>query len=332
MNKMKRRLILLIILLLAMSLPNAKSQSEVTPISLTLTTYTDGTTKVDYHLYSDPTKVRIETELFGDQINSLVVRDEEGNPLQAYVTNNSVQVDTIGVLELHFSYLTPSLTVENDFIWVSNVTSPVNVTFILPKNANFLDLSEIPIEIGSLWDSQYLKFPPGSQYVYYILGLPSLIQEADTSITRSSEYILEKQSQGYILTGAVELLASANFYYDSEEYLEAKNKADEALIIASDIVDFADDAEFAINAAESSIFEARSQGRTTGLEAAESTLEEAKSLYLDGLYRNSEIMALQAAEEASTAEKPEQNNLVFIGLGSIVVLGALWLMRDKLGF
>ena len=75
MNKMKRRLILLIILLLAMSLPNAKSQSEVTPISLTLTTYTDGTTKVDYHLYSDPTKVRIETELFGDQINSLVVRD-----------------------------------------------------------------------------------------------------------------------------------------------------------------------------------------------------------------------------------------------------------------
>ena len=134
------------------------------------------------------------------------------------------------------------------------------------------------------------------------------------------------------MTGAVELLASANSLYNSEEYLEAKTKADEALIIAQDIVGFAEDALFAINAAESSITEARSQERTVGLEAAESTIEEAQSLYLDGLYRNSEIMALQAAEEASTAEKQEQNNLIFIGIGSIVVLGVLWFMRDKLGF
>ena len=329
---MRQRLILLLILLSTMSLPIVKSQSETTPVSLTLTIYSDGTTKVDYYTHSDPTKVRIETELFGDQINSLVVRDEEGNPLQSYILNDTVQVDSIGALELHFSYLTPSLTVETDFIWVTNITSPVNVTFILPKNANFLDLSEIPTEIGYIGQSQYLQFPPGSQFVYYILGLPSVIQEANTSITRASEYIIEKQAQGYILTGAIELLVSATSLYDSEEYLEAKNSADEALLIASDIVEFAEAAELAINSAESSILEARSQGRTIGLETAESTLEDAQSLYIDGLYRNAEIIALQSAEEAGAAETPEQNNLIFIGVGAVVVLGALWFMRDKLGF
>ena len=329
---MRQRLILLIVLLSTMSLPLVKSQPEITPVSLTLTLYSDGSTKVDYYAHSDPTKVRVETVLFGDQINSLVVRNEDGNPLQAYLENSTVQVDSIGALELHFSYLTPSLTVENDFIWLSNVTSPVNVTFILPKNANFLDLSEIPTEIGYIGQSQYLKFSPGNQYVYYILGLPSVIQEANSSIARASEYILEKQAQGYILTGAIEMVVNANSFYDSEEYLEAKNTADEALLIASDIVEFADEAEFAIHSAESSIIEARSQGRTTGLDAAESTLEEAQSLYLDGLYRNAEIKALQAAEEAGLAVLPEQNNLIFIGIGSVVVLGILWVLRGKLGF
>ena len=329
---MRKRLILLTILLISVILPVVKAQSEVTPISLSLTIYTEGTAKVDYHTHSDPTKVRVETELFGDQIESLVVRDEEGNPLQSYINNNSVIIDSIGATELHFSYLTPSLTQEDDFIWVSNVTSPVNVTFILPKNANFLDLSEIPLDIGFLGELQYLVFPPGTQYVYYILGLPSLIQEASSSIERASDYIMEKQNQGYILTGAEELLVSANSLYDSEEFLEAKNNADEALIIAKDIVEFAEAAEFAIEAAESSILEARSLGRITGLDAAESTLEEAQTLYIDGLYRNAEITALQAAEEASNAEKPVQNNQIFIIAGALVIVIVLFLKRDKLGF
>jgi len=328
---MRKRLILLIILLISVFLPIVIAQTEVTPISLSLTIYSDGTTKVDYHSHSDPTKVRVETKLYGDQIESLVVRNEDGNPLQSYITNNSVLVDSIGAIELHFSYLTPSLTQENDFIWLSNVTSPVNVTIILPKNANFLDLSEIPLEIGTLGESQYLLFPPGTQYVYYILGLPSLIQEADTSIARASEYVLEKQARGYILTGAIELIVTANTLYDSEEYLEAKNSADEALLVAADIVEFADAAVFAIEAAESSILEARSLGRITGLDAAESTLEEAQTLYLDGLYRNAEIIALQAAEEASNAEKPEQNNQIFIVAGAVILVVFLLLNRNKLG-
>lgn len=329
---MRQRLILLIILLVSAFLPVIKAQSEVTPINLILTIYSDGTTKIDYYAQSDPTKVRVETELIGEQIENLVVRDEEGNPLQSYINNNSVLVDSIGAFDLHFSYLTSSLTNEDDFIWIANVTSPVNVTFILPKNANFLDLSEIPLEIGYLGESQYLLFPPGTQYVYYILGLPSVIQEASSSISRASEYIVEKQNEGYILTGAVELLVIADTLYDSEEYLEAKNNADEALLIASDIVEFAEAAEFALEAAESSILEARSQGRLTGLEDAESSLEEAQSLYLDGLYRNSEITAIQAAQEASDAEKPEENNQIFIALGVLVLLIALWAVRGKLGF
>ena len=58
---------------------------------------------------------------------------------------------------------------------------------------------------------------------------------------------------------------------------------------------------------------------------------EAESHYIDGLYRNAEIVALQAAEEAASAEKPEENNLLFIGIGLVVITGVLWFIRDKFG-
>lgn len=328
---MRQKLVLFIIIMSTLAIPVVIAQNDITPISLTLTIYSDGTTIVDYSASSNPAKVRVTTELFGSNITSLIVRDEEGNPLQVYLLNETIQIDSIGAIELHFTYQTDTLTHEDDFIWVANVTSPVNVTFILPKNANFFDSSEVPQGIGQIGDSPYLSFGPGVQYVYYILGLPSVIQEANSSIAKASNFVYAKADEGYILPGAVELLIQANAFFDSGEYLEAKNSADEALIIASDIIEFADDADFAIHSAESSINEAIAQGRTIGLDAAEATLSEAVGLYDGGLYRNAEIVALQAAEEATDAEKPEQNNQIYLGASIAVITIVLWLGRKRLG-
>lgn len=329
---MRQKLVLFIIIMSMLTTPAVHAQNDVTPISLTLTIYSDGTTKVDYAASSNPAKVRVSTELFGTNITNLIVRDEEGNPLQTYQLNETIQIDSIGAIELHFTYQTNTLTHEDDFIWVTNVTSPVNVTFILPRNANFFDSSEIPRDIRKIGDSPYISFGPGVQYVYYILGLPSVIQEANSSIAKATSFVDSKADAGYILTGAFELLIQANAFFDSGEYLEAKNSADEALIIASDIIEFADDADFAIQSAQASINEAISQGRTIELDTAEATLGEAVHLYDNGLYRDAEIVALQAAEEAADAEKPDQNNLIYLIPGVVVLTIALWFGRRRLGF
>lgn len=326
----QRKIILVILLLIFATIPLAKAQ-DVTPISLTLTIYGNGITQVDYHLESDPTKVRVQNELFGETLNNVVARDDDGNPLQVTIVNSTVKVDSIGASELHFTYQTEDLTTVDDAVWVVNITSPVNVTIILPENANFLDMSDIPIEIGAMGDSDYFVFASGNSFVYYMLGLPSMINEANLSYAKAAVYIAEKELDGYILTGAVELLNASEEYMESGNYLDAKNAADDALIIANDLVGYADDALFAIESAQSSINEAIQQERTIGLEEAQSTLEDAQTEYAGGLYRNAEVTALQAAEEASYAEKPVQNSYVLLGAVVIVLVLILWFKRSIFG-
>jgi len=328
---MRRGILLLVMMLLAITQPLAQAQTDTTPISLTLTLYSNGITQVDYYVRSDPTKVRIQTPLFGDNLENLFVRDEDGDPLQSSLINSTGKVDSIGALELHFSYQTEDFTSFDDAIWVVNITSPVNVTIILPENADFLDMSDIPLDIGSIGDSAYLIFPPGTSFVYYMLGLPSLVNEADLSYAKAATYIAEKQHGGYILTSAVELLNNSENYYESGNYLEAKEAADDALLIAGDLVGYADDALFAIESAEASINEALQQERTIGLEEAQSILEEAQNQYENGLYPNAEITALQAAEEASQAEKPQQSNYLIIGVVVVFFTLILWFKRSSFG-
>lgn len=307
---MKQSWVLLMILLSSSIISPVMAQSDATPISLILTVYTDGTTKIDYHLESDPTKVRVNVDLFGKNLENVVVRDEEGNPLGVTVDDYKATVDSIGALELYFTYLTNTLVTEENSIWFVNVTSPVNVTIILPKNAQFFDMNELPMEINLIDNSPHLTFLPGYQYVYYILGLPSIINEANIAISKISLYISEKEAEGYVLTGAKELLVSAQSMYDSQQYLEAKTEADDALIIAQNIVDFADTAKQALDSAEAAILKAQTEGRTEGLVDAESYLDDARSLYDEGSYRNSELIA-QQAENAANLSTGTSNNLVF---------------------
>jgi hypothetical protein len=325
---MKQSWVLLFLLLSSSFIPSVKSQSETTPQSLSLTIYTDGTTKVDYYLESDPTKIRVDVELFGSGIENVVVKDEGGNPLWVTVDDYIATVDSIGALGLYFTYLTKTLISEEDSIWLVNISSPVNVTIILPKNAQFLDMGELPTEIGSMGDSQYLVFSPGNQYVYYILGLPSMINEANLAISKVSLYLKEKEFEGYVLTGAQELLSLAQSHYTSQQYLEAKNNADEALIIAQDIVDFADSAKQAIESANDAIQEAKTTGRTEGLEEAESYLDDARSLYDAGSYRNAEIIAHQA-EEAATISVGPANNVIYYVLVLVLTAGLVFLYVRK---
>ena len=147
-----------------------------------------------------------------------------------------------------------------------------------------------------------------------------MVNEANTAISKTTLYISEKETEGYILTGAKELLTSAQALYDSQQYLEAKNNADDALIIAQDTVDFADTANNAISSAEDMIQGAYSEGRTEGIDVAESFLLDAQSLFDEGSYRNAEIVALQAEEAVNLSVKPRDNSLMY---GSIIVLGLI---------
>jgi len=319
---MKQAALMITIMMLSLALPPIHAQPDITPQSLTLTLYTNGAAKIDYYVTGDPSKIRVKTELFGSTFSNLVIRDEEGNPLDADLNQSLVTVDSIGALELNFSYFTYDLTTLDEAIWKVNITSPAKLTIILPKGSQFLDMSEVPTDIGYIGESLYLEFKPGYQFVYYLLGLPTMSNEAERALTQVQNYLDQKNSEGYVLTGAYEVLAEAQRYYETDQFYEAKKTADDALLLSTQIVELADRSKLDLESAEKAISLAESEKRTVGLSDAKTLITEATSLYHDGSYRKSRTLAIQASEEAELAEKPHDNSMIYL-ICSIFVLMSL---------
>ena len=306
------------LMLLMLSVENLSA--VYTPAELSLTTFSDGTTKVEYHVECDPEKLRVDVELFGPPFINLVIYDEEGYPLGSSTDGQYVIVDSLGASELRFTYLTYNLTFFDGAIWSVNITSPVETSIILPKRAAFFDMSAIPTNIGTIGEKQYFQFEQGEIAVYYILGLPRLDEEAENSIMKAQSYISAREADGYILTGARELLSQAQDLFNQGQYLEAKNNADDVLGIAVSIQENADAALAEIERAEKAVSEAEAEGRTSGLSESRLNLNNSRDYFEDGKYQQSKIVAQHAHEIAISAKAINDFSIPYI---SIMVLVAV---------
>jgi len=306
------------LMLLMLSVENLSA--VYTPAELSLTTFSDGTTKVEYHVECDPEKLRVDVELFGPPFINLVIYDEEGYPLGSSTDGQYVTVDSLGASELRFTYLTYNLTFFDGAIWSVNITSPVETSIILPKRAAFFDMSAIPTNIGTIGEKQYFQFEQGEIAVYYILGLPRLDEEAENSIMKAQSYISAREADGYILTGARELLSQAQDLFNQGQYLEAKNNADDVLGIAVSIQENADAALAEIERAEKAVSEAEAEGRTSGLSESRLNLNNSRDYFEDGKYQQSKIAAQHAHEIAISAKAINDFSIPYI---SIMVLVAV---------
>ena len=179
---MKSKALFFAILIIVSFIPAAYSQEYVTPISLNVVVYTDGSTLLTYLVESDPTQVRVDVDLIGNNYNNLIIRDENDLPLSSQKTGNSITVDTIGASELTIIYSSSEFTTKDGQIWDLNLTSPISTTVILPKGAAIFDIGDIPIDLGTINGAQYIELPAGEIYVSFILSIPNLSAEAQSSI------------------------------------------------------------------------------------------------------------------------------------------------------
>lgn len=314
---------LVIFTFMLLMLPVITLNAEYLPVSLTLTTFSDGTTKVEYYTESDPDRLRVDVELFGPPFINLVIYDEEGNPLGSSIDRDKVTVDSIGASELHFTYLTYNLTFRNGTIWSVNVTSPVETTIILPKEAAFFDMSSIPTNLGTVGEKQYFQFEPGEISVYYILGLPRLDEEAENSLMKAETYISAKEADGYVLTGARELLSQAQDLFYQGQYLEAKNNADDVLGIAVSIIEIADAASMEMEKAQKAVLDAEVEGRTEGLSDSKLDLNTSLEYFSDGRYRQAVTAAQHAYELAVSSKEPNEFSIPYSGIIVLIVISAI---------
>jgi uncharacterized membrane protein len=309
-------------LLIIMMIPGISAQDEVTPLSLTASIYEDGTVDIVYTLECDPGQVRVDVDLFGSTYNNLVIRDDEGYSLDSTTNPTGLSIDSLGASELTIMYRTSSLTTKDGPIWDLNLSSPIETKILLPSKAAIFDLGDIPNDLGTEGGRQYVVLPAGEVYVSYILSFPNPREDAENAITDAESYLSSLENQGYILTDARQELEDAEALFDEESYPEALNAAEESLLIAGQIKAQADDAQAEITAAITAIAQANSQGRTDGLDQAETSLASAESSYENGQYDAAETSATLARTQAQSAEEPSGGNtLLYVGL-LVVVAGA----------
>ena len=324
---MKPKMALVLMMILSALVPAVLAQDEVTPISLEVKVYTDGSTLITYITESDPTKVRVNVELFGDSYNNLIIRDEDSIPLDSEVTPAGLTIDTIGASELTIVYTTSDLTTKIGPIWDLNLSSPVSTKVILPQGAAIFDLGDIPTDIGTINGAQYVELPAGEVYVSFILALPNLSGEAQLAINEATLHLSSIENQHYILIDARSELTQAQQLFSSDQYLEAKNMANQAVETADETVDDADSAAVEIALADTSIINARNDGRTDGLTQAEDALASAETYYGQGLYIEAETAAKQATQLALSADEPSGNTMLYIGLVILLAGGGYYYMQ-----
>jgi uncharacterized membrane protein len=327
---MRTREILVMILFSMFITPLVYAQDDVTPTSLEVKVYPDGSTLVTYVVESDPTKVRVDVELFSNNYNNLIIRDEDGIPLGSTIIEGGLTVDSIGASELVIVYTTSDLTTKDGPIWNLNLSSPVSTLVILPQGAAIFDLGDIPTDLGNINGAQYLEMPAGEIYVSFILSMPNLIGDAQTAINEAETYIASLESQDYVLIEAHSELTQAKQLIDTDQYIEAKSMAYQAIDTADDIVETANSAAVEIALAESSVTGAEEDGRTEGLPQAIDTLNSAKSYYSEGSYLEAETAAKQASHLALLTDEPSSGNtLLYLGVAILISAagGGYYLMK-----
>ncbi|ALV61753.1 hypothetical protein ADU37_CDS00540 [Thermococcus sp. 2319x1] len=157
---MKRAFALISILIL---LPVVGAQFTVSEVELTI--YTDGYVKVHYQLIPDEYTSQIGLPLLGKNYEGVEVVDENGNPLNFEVYNESLIIYVENAQVVDVSYYTPDLTYKEGLVWTINVSMEYPFDVILPENAVVVDLSELPLKIAS----NVITMPPGNQSISYTL-------------------------------------------------------------------------------------------------------------------------------------------------------------------
>jgi uncharacterized membrane protein len=328
----RRKIIYFVFLLILFFLPVSYAQDGITPLSLDVKIYTDGSTLVTYRVECEPSAVRVNVSIFGETYGNLVIRDEEGLPLDSTKIDSVITVDSLGASELTIVYSTSDLTTKEGPIWDLNLSSPIRAKITLPQGAAILDMSDIPLDIGIVSGAQYVVLPSGEIYLSFILSLPNLDVEAQEAIDEAESYLTTLENQGYILLDAREELTSAQQLYENNQFSNARDMANQAIETADETVDLADAADVEIVGAEIKISQAEDEGRTVGLTQAEETLASAEAYYLQGLYLEASTAAKQAAQLALSADSPDGGNLLLYlsVLGVILVaVGVFYYIRKQ---
>ncbi|MCW3978321.1 MAG: hypothetical protein NWF12_01110 [Candidatus Bathyarchaeota archaeon] len=327
-----RSLITLVLIILTASVPFVAGQETYTPLELSFIIYPDGYVAVDYSADVDPTKARVDVDLFGSLYQDMLIDDQDGLPLDYAFYDGGASIDTLGAALVFISYATTDLTSKSGQIWSFMVTTPIDSAILLPVGSTIVSLSAVPTAMSDLDGNILLTMPPGITEVSYTIGVGT--REHALAVIKDAETAIEAVKAGGVVTAeADDLLQEARDAFASELYAEAEQLADQAKLSAQSTEIAAASAQEAIDMATGSIGAAESAGRTLGLDEARDLLGQAEDAYDTGDYPGAKSLANQAEATAAAAERPGAGGIPFtwiMALGGLLIAAlAAFFLRGR---
>jgi len=300
-----------------------------TPQETTIDVQSDGVASISYLFPAEATSLQTNITLLGDNIENLFIVNEDGLPLE-YIEGDEITVYSLGSTLVNLTYLTADLTSKAGIIWSLEVDSPISIEILLPTGATILNLNNIPLEIDTVDDRTQIIMPAGVIEVSYTVNIIDSETLAEDAINAAEEAIHTAQLIGVIVDEAESLLFNAENLYQQGSYLEAEEKASQAIETVNALVEAKQYADSKLAAVESAINAAREAGRTDGLAEAEAIYDSAVDALESGDYYQASVLADQALEAAIGAAKaPDYTILVASIVIVAVLIGAYLFTRKK---
>jgi len=326
-------LFFIILFISSTSYQHSYAQDSVRPYKLALDIFGDGVVQVYYVLKTNSEVSNVIFSIFGLTSEGLLILDENGTVLDYTLNGSMLDVDSLGASELTVEYYTQDLTTKNGNLWTLFIITQVDFNITFPVDATIIDISQIPLKIGTDNQHPVLTMPKGPVNISYIIGAIGPKSLASEAIALAEQTISGARAKGIIVTQAEAKLAEANNLFKAGNYTGAKTNAEAAVTLALSIQQKAETATSAIKDAETAISYAKTQGRTQGITEAEELLQRATEAYSKGLYSNAEDSAKQSRTKAETASTGFQIPVValVVSFTMVAVIGIFLFIKKRRG-
>jgi len=202
------------------------------PKVLDFTTYADGTTHVFYQTDVDPQSPDFTFNLYGTNIDNLVVQDENGTLLSSKINANTVTVATLGSSTIKVDYDTPDLISKNGKTWTFHVNSETDYSILLPKNTVIVGMSASPLNMQIVDGQSLISLPSGSSDINYIFGVLGTSQTATLAIQKAQDFISTVNAAGIQTPLALAKLNESRADFNQGKYSDAESIANLAKNLA----------------------------------------------------------------------------------------------------
>ena len=292
--------------------------------SLFIALLADGSALVEYDVsIPDPLNPNIKVNLFGEDINNLIVVDYDDNVIKFQTGNkpNEIVFNTPGASNIRISYTTPDFLSKDKRDWIFSLNSTIGFSVKLPPDSILTDQGENQPSIRIVGGQSLLTFKPGRIQFVYVIGTLGTEEQANISIKSAQTTIEEVTSKhsGIILASAKDLVQKATAARNAGRFGDADKLADDANDAAIATERDYELAQKAIADAQVQIDSDASKGSDTT--TARQLLQQANTVFANGNYSDAKNSANSAV--AAIGSKPAEPGLpVSVIIAALVAAGS----------